>query len=184
MSCEAFIARLTSASGGHGSPSNSISTLIGPVKPPFAMMSSTRLKSIWPSPIAGKSQTRPSPRLSLRWTVDELRQRSRQIVHRLYAAVELDIGGVVVDQHVLAADPLEHRDRRRAGFGDLAVDLDAEADVARGGIVGKLMDIAHEGFFVFALAVMAADRGVHDVDAHALAEIERLEADRRGRPWW
>jgi exodeoxyribonuclease V alpha subunit len=31
------------------------------------MVSSTVLKSMWPSPIAGKSQTRPSPRLSFKW---------------------------------------------------------------------------------------------------------------------
>ena len=58
---------------------------------------------------------------------------------------------------------------------DLAMDLDAEKNVARCGVVCEFMDVAHEGFFVFALAVVAADGGVHDLDAHALTEIDCLE---------
>jgi hypothetical protein len=38
------------------------------------------------------------------------------------------------------------------------------------------MDVTHEGFLVFALAVVSADGGVHDLEAHALAEIDCLEA--------
>jgi hypothetical protein len=57
--------------------------------------------------------------------------------------------------------------------------LDAEADLAGGCCVGELMDIAHEGFLVLLLAVVAADRGVHDVDAHPLAKIERPQTERQ-----
>ena len=53
------------------------------------------------------------------------------------------------------------------------MDLDAEADVARRGVVGEPVDVAHEGFLVLLLAVVAADGGVHDGDPHALAEIDR-----------
>ena len=137
-----------------------------------------------PSPIAGKFQTLPSPSLSLRWTWTSFGIGDRQVVDRLHRAVEVDIGGVVVDQHVLPADPLEHGERGLARLGDLAVDLDAEQDVARRGIVGELMDVAHEGGLVLALAVVAADRGVHDRDAHPLAEVDGEQPVGEARPWW
>ncbi len=77
---------------------------------------------------------------------------------------------------VLAVDALQDWDRRYGRLGDLAMDLDAEKNVARRGVVGEVMDVAHEGFLVFAFAVVPADGGVHDLDAHALAEIDGLEA--------
>ena len=69
----------------------------------------------------------------------------------------------------------KNRQGRYGRLCDLAVDLDAEQNVARRGVVCELMDIAHEGFLVLALAVVAADGGVHDLDAHALAEIDRFK---------
>jgi hypothetical protein len=105
----------------------------------------------------------------------QFRQRNLQIGDGIDAAVELRVCGVVVDKDVLAVDALQDWDRRYGRLGDLAVDLDAEKNVTRRGVVGEFMDVAHEGFFVLALAVVPADGGVHDLDAHALAEIDCLK---------
>ena len=115
--------------------------------------------------------------LVLEVTVNELRHRRREIIDGLDTAIKLDIGGIVVDEHVLPRDAIEHRDRCFAGLGDLAVDLDAKTDVAGGSIVGKFMDVAHEGFLVLPFAVVPANRCVHDVDPHPLAEVCCLEAE-------
>src|SRR5690348_10479731 len=49
--------------------------------------------------------------LVLEMAVDELRQGGGQIVDRLDAAIEFDVGGIVVEEHVRPADPGEHRNR-------------------------------------------------------------------------
>src|SRR5580704_1624416 len=113
--------------------------------------------------------------LVLQMAMDQFRQRNLQIGDGIDATVELGVCGVVVDKDVLAVDVLQYWDRRHGRLCDLAVDLDAEKNVARRGVVGEFMDVAHEGFLVFALAVVPADGGIHDLDAHALAEIDCLE---------
>ena len=74
-------------------------------------ISSTRPKSTWPSPIAGKSQSPLPPRMSLRCmfaTRSAIAGRSSSAAH---AAVVLDVRGVVVDLHRRVADPVQQRDR-------------------------------------------------------------------------
>ena len=112
LSYDAFIARLTSPSGGHGSPVNSISTLIGPVVP--ALLDDPEHGLEVDVALADRREI-PDPALAalvLEVAVDHLRQGDRQIVDRLHPAVEFDIRRVVVDQHVRPADAFQNRNRR------------------------------------------------------------------------
>src|ERR1700722_18381616 len=117
----------------------------------------------------------PFTALVLQMAMDQFRQRNLQIGDGIDPTVELRVRGVIVDKDVLAVDALQNWHGRCGRLCDLAVDLDAEQNVARRGVICEFMDIADEGFFVFALAVVAADGGVHDFDAHALTEIDGLE---------
>ena len=127
-SYERRIARVTSASGGHGSPWNSISTAIGPSKPASRRIWSTRAKSTCPSPAPGSSSCPGRPILSLRWKWASYGAIFGQVVDGRVAAVELAVRGVVVDPDLLASDPLDQRQRDVARGHDVAVDLERDDD--------------------------------------------------------
>ena len=84
---------------------------------------------------SGKSQSPLPPRLSFRCTLARYGQHRRQVVHRPRVAVVLAVRGVVGDLDARVADPLEQRQRERAGGHDVAVDLqrDVDAGVLGGG---------------------------------------------------
>ncbi len=97
--------------------------------------------------------------------VREPRHDLRQVVDRLVAGVELDVGGVVVDLDRVAPDLLHERDRHVARGHDVAVDLERDDDARRVGRVRELADVGEEGCLVLVRRLVPADCGVHDRDA-------------------
>ena len=124
---------------------------------------------------AGEVPVALPARRVLQVDVREIRRDRRQVVDRLLARVELDVGGVVVDPDRVTSDLLDQRDRDVARGHDVAVDLECDDDACRVCNVGERSDVGEERALVLVGRLVAADGAVHDREAVLGGPLHRLD---------